>query len=95
MVKPSDMGILPDSLGVEKFPPAATMVVVGGIMAMDRDWGVQASMYGLSMMEGQSDREMLCMGMVLLDRCQVMVRQPTLAKFDCTFETVSCAGLAF
>ena len=24
-----------------------------------------------------------------LDRCQVMVRQPTLAKFVCTFETVS------
>ena len=46
MVKPSDLSNLPDSLGVEMFPPAATKVVVGGIMAMDmdRDWGVQASM---------------------------------------------------
>ena len=49
------------------------------------------------MMEGQGDREVVCRGKVLLhmsdtvwlDRCQVMVRQPTLAKFVCTFETVS------
>ena len=68
-----------------------TLPVVGGIMAMnmDRDWGVQASMHVSSMMEGQSNREMVCRGRVLLDRCQVMVRQPTLAKFVCTFETVS------
>ena len=26
---------------------------------------------------------------VWLDRCQVRVRQPTLAKFVCTYETVS------
>ena len=40
---------------------------------------------------------MVCRGKVLLhmsdtvwlDRCQVRVRQPTLAKFVCTFETVS------
>ena len=32
MVKTSDLNILPDSLGVEIFPPAATKVVVGGIM---------------------------------------------------------------
>ena len=99
MVNPSDLSILPDSLGVEMFPPAATKVVVGGIMAMDmdRDWGVQASMYVSSMMEGQRDREEVCRGKVLLhmsdtvwlDRCQVMVRQPTWAKFVCTFETVS------
>ena len=68
-----------------------TLPVVGSIMAMnmDRDWGVQASMLVSSMMEGQSNREMVCRGRVLLDRCQVMVRQPTLAKFVCTFETVS------
>jgi len=49
------------------------------------------------MMEGQGDRKVVCRGKVLLhmsdtvwlDRCQVMVRQPTLAKFVCTFETVS------
>ena len=29
MVKPSDLSNLPDSLGVEMFPPAATKVVVG------------------------------------------------------------------
>ena len=95
MVKPSDLSILPDSLGVEMFPPAATKVVVGGIMAMDRDWGVQPSMCVSSMLEG--DREVVCRGKVLLhmsdtvwlDRCQVRVRQPTLAKFVCTFETVS------
>merc|ERR1719158_97057 len=66
-------------------------------MAMDRDkdWGMQASMYVSSMMEGQGDREVVCRGKVLLhmsdivwlDRCQVMVRQPTLGKFVCTFET--------
>ena len=39
MVKPSDLSALPDSLGVEMFPAAATKVVVGRIMAMDRDWG--------------------------------------------------------
>ena len=47
------------------------------------------------MLEG--DREVVCRGRVLLhmsdtvwlERCQVMVRQPTLAKFVCTFETVS------
>ena len=99
MVKPSDLSNLPDSLGVEMFPPAATKVVVGGIMAMDmdRDWGVQASMYVSSMMEGQGDKEVVCRGRVLLhmsdtvwlERCQVMVRQPTLAKFVCTFETLS------
>jgi hypothetical protein len=40
-------------------------------------------------MEGQGDRAVVCRGRVLLymsdtvwlDRCQVMVRQPTLAKF--------------
>ena len=32
MVKTSDLSILPDSLWVEIFPPAATKVVVGGIM---------------------------------------------------------------
>ena len=44
------------------------------------------------MMEGQGDRKVVCRGKVLLhmsdtvwlDRCQVMVRQPTLAKFVCT-----------
>ena len=49
------------------------------------------------MMEGQGDREVVCRGRVLLhmsdslwlDTYQVMVRQPTLAKFVCTFETVS------
>eukprot|EP00092_Neocalanus_flemingeri_P029610 GFUD01032156.1.p1 GENE.GFUD01032156.1~~GFUD01032156.1.p1 ORF type:complete len:620 (+),score=228.68 GFUD01032156.1:1-1860(+) len=49
------------------------------------------------MMEGQGDRDMVCRGRVLLhmsdtvwlDRCQVMVRQPTLARYVCTFETVS------
>ena len=48
-------------------------------------------------MEGQGDREIVCRGMVLLhmsdtvwmDRCQVMVRQPTKANFVCTFKTVS------
>ena len=105
MVKPSDLSILPDSLGVEMFLPAVTKVVVGGIMAMDmdRDWGVQASMYVSSMMEGQGDREVVCRGRVLLhmsdtlwlDTYQVMVRQPTLAMCVCTFETVSCPGLTF
>ena len=99
MVKPSDLSNLPYSLGGEMFPSVATKVVVGGIMAMDmdRDWGVQASMYVSSMMEGQGDKEVVCRGRVLLhmsdtvwlERCQVMVRQPTLAKFVCTFETVS------
>ena len=49
------------------------------------------------MMEGQGDREVVCQGMVLLhmsdtvwlDKCQIMVRQPTLAKFVSTFETLS------
>ena len=49
------------------------------------------------MMEGQGDREVVCRGRVLLhmsdtlwlDTYQVMVRQPTLAMFVCTFETVS------
>ena len=96
-VKPCDLSSLPDEFGVEEYPPAVTKVVVGGIMAMDRDkdWGMQASMYVSSMMEGQGDREVVCRGKVLLhmsdivwlDRCQVMVRQPTLGKFVCTFET--------
>jgi len=97
MVKPCDLSSLPDHFGVEEYPPAVTKVVVGGVMAMDRDkdWGLQASMYVSSMMEGQGDREVVCRGKVLLhmsdivwlDRCQVMVRQPTLGKFVCTFET--------
>ena len=70
-------------------------------MAMDRDQGQglegAASMYVSSMMEGQGDREVVCLGRVLLlmsetawvDRCQVMVRQPTLGKFGCIFESVS------
>ena len=64
---------------------------------MERDWGVQVSIYMSSMLEEQGDRELVCRGRVLLhmndpvwlDRCQVLVRQPTLAKFVCTLETVS------
>lgn len=54
-------------------------------------------MYMSSMMEGQGDREVVCRGRVQmnmsntvwLDRCLVMVRQPTLDKIVCIFETVS------
>ena len=54
-------------------------------------------MFVSSIMEGQGEREVVCMGMVLLhtsntlwvDRCQVMVRQPTLARYGYTFETIS------
>ena len=98
-VQPCDLSSLPDQLGVDVFPPAATRLLVAGIVAqdMDRDWGVQASMYVSSMMEGQGEREVVCRGRVLLhmsdtlwvDRCQLMVRQPTLARYVCTFETVS------
>ena len=98
-VQPCDLSSLPDQLGVDVFPPVATRLVVAGIVAqdMDRNWGVQASMYVSSMMEGQGEREVVCRGRVLLhmsdtlwvDRCQVMVRQPTLARYVCTFETVS------
>ena len=50
-------------------------------------WGVQDSMF--SLMEEQGDRELVCRGRVLLhmsdnvwlDRCQVMVRYPTLGMF--------------
>jgi hypothetical protein len=55
MVKPIDFSILPDNLGVELFPPAATNVVMGGIVAMYRDLLVQVRMY-LSSKEGQGDR---------------------------------------
>ena len=53
---------------MDVFPPAATRLVVAGIVAqdMDRDWGVQASMYLSSMMEGQREREVVCRGRVLL-----------------------------
>ena len=95
MVKPSDLGILPDSLGVKLFPIAAIKVVIGGVVAMDRDWGVETSKYVSSMMTGQGEREVVCRGRVLLnmsdtvwlDSCQVMVRQQRLGKFVCIFET--------
>ena len=56
-VQPCDLSSLPDQLGVDIFPPAATRLLVAGIVAqdMDRDWGVQASMYLSSMMEGQGE----------------------------------------
>ena len=61
MVKPSDLSALPDNLSVEVLPPAATKVVVGGIMAtdMDRNWGVQASMHVSIMMEGKGYSEVV------------------------------------
>ena len=61
-VEPFDLSSLPDQLGVDVFPPAATRLVVAGIVAqdMDRNWGVQASMYVSSMMEGQGEKEVVC-----------------------------------
>lgn len=57
-----------------------------------------SSMYVSSMIERQGDMDVVCRGRVLLhmrdtvwlDRCQLMVRHPNLAKFVCTFKTVSC-----
>ena len=61
MVKPSDLSALPDNLSVEVLHPAATKVVVGGIMPtdMDRNWVVQASIYVSIMMEGKGYSEVV------------------------------------
>ena len=100
MVKPSDLSNLPDSLGVEMFPPATNKVLVGSIIAMDIGHGQElggAGQYVCVQHErGGRVTGRWCAGggsccksdTVWLDRCQVMVRQPTLAKFVCTFETV-------
>jgi len=98
-VQLTDLSELPDHLGADHYPTIAKRVIVGGLMAMDSDsdWGVQSTMYVSSAMESQGNAEVVCRGRVLLhmsdtiwvDRCQVLIRQPTLGKFVCSFETVS------
>jgi len=98
---PSRISRLPVSLGLDSFVAGATPVTVTGILPPDKDpdWSLECAelVSGYLTPVQRIAREEVCRGRVLLhttnmlwvDRCQMMVKQPTIARFVLHFETYS------
>ena len=98
---PSRIYKIPESLGLDTFVAGATPVTVTGILPPDNDpdWSSDCAELVASYLTPvqRIDREEVCRGRVLLhtttmlwvDRCQMMVKQPTISRFVLHFETYS------
>ena len=95
----ADIAELGPEFGLAQHPAAAVRVVVGGVVPGDGDtsWGGQASLQLVAGLTAARGREAVCRGRVVLrlagllvvDRCQLLERQPVLASWVCRLETVA------
>ena len=95
----ADIAELAPEFGLDQHPAAAVRVVVGGVVPGDGDtsWGGQASLQLVAGLTAARGREAVCRGRVVVrlagllvvDRCQLLERQPVLASWVCRLETVA------